>query len=1558
MDERQLDQLIEAHYAGNCSEEDARELASILEASADARQRFVQAALEEEILSAALGRRTEEIPMPKPAPWWRPSLAIPAAAAAVLLVSALVFAFRTPPTPIDPGETLARVVKGSAQTREGESTHRLVAGRYQLAEATELRFGEAVLYAKREGEIDVIGTGEEGRTQLALGQGRFEFDVPAGARGFELSTEVGILRDIGTRFVLDSRSAPGGRSMLANSSAAKAALVTLMVLSGMVDFAPSAGASDTDSLVIAPGWGEMELQQDGGIGSIVDVEGLARLRPANRRRWSPARAGGRLQPGDWIKTGGRGANALHLRLANGSEIILGPGAQLLLRDPSRIELQRGEIALQPNAGQAIVVTGPGGAERRCGAPLVLRAGQSLELSETPAWLTAYRSDQSGEAMGSLVAMVDGRELPLRMGTHAVSIDIRDQIARTVIQETFINQTTEVLEGTFYFPLPAGASISGFAMWIDGEKVHGEIVEKQRAREIYETILREKRDPGLLEWTSGNLFKARVYPIVGEKRIEISYTQALEKTNGAYRYRYGLRSDMLRKTPLDQLDIGARISSSRRIRSLSSPSLACRIETAEMGGSVEFSAENFRPDRDFELVIEEEAGGESIQMINHRRGDDGYFMLLVDAPVEEETQRPEILREGDPLSLIILVDRSGSMNGLPSDLQRRFVEALFASLSPTDRFALATLDGQPRWAFNGMRSGTEAQRDALAQLDRGIALGWTDIEASMRAALERAEAGTQILYLGDGVQSQGELGAAALSARLGALPRFGQFPIHAIGLGNVDSLALRSLATKSSGSLRMLEEKTEAASTAAELVRELTAPVLRDLSVEIVGAEVAALHPTPIPNVPAGRQTILLGRYDALVASGEAELIVRGRFGDRPFEQRQKVRFVEDGGGNSFVPRLWARRRLDHLLAQGSGPDIVGKVIGLSEDFQIITPYTSFLVLESEADRRRFKVEKRFRMRDGEEFFAEGRQAVTDALEKEQLKAIRLWRAQLRDRLRRQVADLGRSLTTAPAPQSIELYKSAGLSGNTALPWRETRRTYFADEARSLDVSGEWRDQLVEPMSGAFDGLQRFEANGRLFDDDASLKLGDFQAPNQVLHSFEKRLERQGRFQYGLEIDGKASKRGFLSQGLALRGYGSRFANLNESFSRWTPQSQLAQLFPQLGARPFPREASVLRSDVEALIAGLKRRAVIAGSEVGFRFRISSGDADDLESSSLVYRSELLASPTSFFGLSGHRRGHGPLVDWCDGERRGQLNRQWSFGRERSSQAGDADAWSAPFSFYFDGISLDGDVRHVIFTTEAGITNLLVHATNGRASTTYVFEDKRQLLLAVHYAQEGRRTQSRHFKDFVKVGGQFWPRRIEFRNADRKLTSWTAIQVETLSLDTARAEVTQRRSRALEGAMMLPVDLPSVAEARAKDREGKLGLAEAWTLTLHAAGSLQKDRLEEALKRLRPMIADRAGSSRLELAALRDLGREEEARQALAALIGGLRDSDESLRLGRAYDLNDNTRGFLSGEEALSLILAIRTAIQDIAAQEDRKPVLLQRAGHPGGHLATALRRTP
>ena len=115
--------------------------------------------------------------------------------------------------------------------------------------------------------------------------------------------------------------------------------------------------------------------------------------------------------------------------------------------------------------------------------------------------------------------------PLSVKYHRVSVEIINQVAKTSIDQVFINNHPRDIEGIYIFPLPEEATISEFAMYIGDKKVEGEILDRDQARRIYEDIVRRMKDPALLEYVGRNMFRARVYPIParGEKRIRLSYT---------------------------------------------------------------------------------------------------------------------------------------------------------------------------------------------------------------------------------------------------------------------------------------------------------------------------------------------------------------------------------------------------------------------------------------------------------------------------------------------------------------------------------------------------------------------------------------------------------------------------------------------------------------------------------------------------------------------------------------------------------------------------------------------------------------------------------------------------------------------------------------------------------------------------------------------------------------------------------------------------------------------------------------------------------------------------
>ncbi len=378
----------------------------------------------------------------------------------------------------------------------------------------------------------------------------------------------------------------------------------------------------------------------------------------------------------------RGANAVALRLVKQTDVTLGPGSLVEAVKPNQIRIFEGEVKVSAEEKAPLEILGPDEQKITVRGRQVFRLDKQklVRLEKDPLWLKGFEGATANESIGSLIAKVDGRDVPLTVGYHKVTVDIRDQIARTEIEESFVNHTKTRLEGVFQFPLPQDASISGFGMWIGSELVEADVVEKQRAREIYETILRERRDPGLLEWSGGNIFKARVFPIEpqSEKRIKITYTQVLPLGGNQYRYSYPLQSEMLKQHPLRELAIDVKLNSVTPLKNVTSPTHTVRSDKTEHSAHVEFSAQEYTPTRDFEVLVETTGRRSDVVMIPHRRGDDGYFMLQLTPPADDGQWQRETLPDGEPMSLLILADTSASMDAAGRAAQAEFLATLLSA----------------------------------------------------------------------------------------------------------------------------------------------------------------------------------------------------------------------------------------------------------------------------------------------------------------------------------------------------------------------------------------------------------------------------------------------------------------------------------------------------------------------------------------------------------------------------------------------------------------------------------------------------------------------------------------------------------------------------------------------------------------------------------------------------------------------------------------------------------------------------------------------------------------
>ncbi len=177
---------------------------------------------------------------------------------------------------------------------------------------------------------------------------------------------------------------------------------------------------------------------------------------------------------------------------------------------------------------------------------------------------------------------------------------------------------------------------------------------------------------------------------------------------------------------------------------------------------------------------------------------------------------------------------------------------------------------------------------------------------------------------------------------------------------------------------------------------------------IEGVATAKVYPEVLPNLPLGQQQVVLGRFlpDAARAK-TANVVVTGTVAGKPVKYTSSFAVPAADEGNSFLPRLWARRHLDALLAQGQSQETKDEIVAFSREYQIMTPYTSFLVLENDEDRALYGVERTVRMRDAERFFAQARDTAALAVARQQMETAHRWRVNLRRQILADIATLGR-----------------------------------------------------------------------------------------------------------------------------------------------------------------------------------------------------------------------------------------------------------------------------------------------------------------------------------------------------------------------------------------------------------------------------------------------------------------------------------------------------------------------------------------------------------------------
>ena len=546
-----------------------------------------------------------------------------------------------------------------------------------------------------------------------------------------------------------------------------------------------------------------------------------------------------------------------------------------------------------------------------------------------------------------------RPLALEWGviirSHRVDVSIVDQVATTRVEQVFYNEGSTPAEGTYIFPLPIGAAVSDLVMWVDGKPVEARILDADEARRIYDDIVRRMRDPALLEYVGSSAIQASVFPIqpFSEVKIEIEYVQLLPADGGLIHYEYLLRTDQFTRRPVESLSLSIDVTSRDPIGAIYSPThdLAI-IRDGNFSFRAGFETTHERPMTDFSLYYGLATSEISANLLTYRESadEDGYFTLMITPPSEASAERVI------PKDVIIVLDQSGSMDGVKWEQARDAVKFVLDNLNPRDRFNVIAFSTGTRIYARELQRPDEAPR-AKEWISGLEAIGSTDIDLALREAMDMAdrERPTVVLFLTDGLPTEGVIDTPTILENVKAVaPK--NVRIFTFGVGyDVDTILLDQLTQTFRGAGTYVRPDERIDEEVSALYAKISAPVLTDLSLDFGDILVSDMVPSePLPDLFAGSQLIITGRYRD---GGATTVTLRGTIDGQQQTYRYDVRFPENAGGAVFVPRLWATRQIGALLntirLHGENPELVDSIVRLSIRYGIITPYTSFLITEDD-----------------------------------------------------------------------------------------------------------------------------------------------------------------------------------------------------------------------------------------------------------------------------------------------------------------------------------------------------------------------------------------------------------------------------------------------------------------------------------------------------------------------------------------------------------------------------------------------------------------------------------
>ncbi|MBL8024706.1 MAG: VWA domain-containing protein [Elusimicrobia bacterium] len=540
--------------------------------------------------------------------------------------------------------------------------------------------------------------------------------------------------------------------------------------------------------------------------------------------------------------------------------------------------------------------------------------------------------------------------PTMISLSLTDMRLSGKILNNTVQMTadfrFYNPSGNRMEGVLMVPLPPDVVMTGFVMNSGGKEMKGELLDAQQALSIYENIVRQMRDPGLLELVGQRLLRARVFPIEPRGKIDVTvtYSQLLSRSGELYELTLPFTQGT-GNARMVAATVSLDLESTTPLRHLYSPVSGVEIHRqGEKRARLTYQGNAGGP---FQVFYGTQEDPLSAGLLAHRDGEEDGFLMLSLSP------RPVGGLSSVAKDIVFVVDRSGSMNQNGKMEQAKgALEFCLKSLGPDDRFGLVTLATSVDVFREQLVSVADGKEKALGFVRRIEAAGGTNIEEGLREALQLFKKGTgrvpMVFFITDGLPTIGETDFDRLLGKVRGWADNSHARLYVFGVGDdVNTLLLDRLAQENHGARDYVMPGETIENKVSTLYKKVAKPALTDVHVDWGDADVSDVYPRKIDDLFYGEDLVILGRY----AKGEkVSLTVSGQRGDQKEEYIFKLALPDQASEKSFIARLWAHRKvfaeLDGIRLGGKAdPEVIEGIVRIAKRYGIVTPYTSYLITE-------------------------------------------------------------------------------------------------------------------------------------------------------------------------------------------------------------------------------------------------------------------------------------------------------------------------------------------------------------------------------------------------------------------------------------------------------------------------------------------------------------------------------------------------------------------------------------------------------------------------------------